>query len=117
MFGFGKPKQSPSEPSVARPTGAPGSPIIAALLMDAGDGLDLKKCAAAIERARPAGQSPTNLNRDSNQLSFNLGDDFIVIAPMPAPYPWSDLKGPCATSWMWPKGTSAMSVERHKTHV
>jgi hypothetical protein len=34
---------------------------------------------------------------------------------MPAPIPWSDLEGPCATSRLWP--TAAQELKEHKTHL
>lgn len=47
-----------------------------------------------------------------------LGDEIAVLAHMPAAYPWSDLEGPCATSRMWPAGTTATDTVRpHRTHV
>ena len=29
---------------------------------------------------------------------------------MPAPIPWSNLEGPCATAWWWPDATEKMKV-------
>jgi hypothetical protein len=39
----------------------------------------------------------------------------VAIAPMPAPYPWSDLEGPCNTSLLWPDAVTA--VRGHKGHI
>src|SRR5690348_12782452 len=30
------------------------------------------------------------------------GGGFLAMAMMPAPIPWRDLEGPCATAWHWP---------------
>jgi hypothetical protein len=50
-------------------------------------------------------------------LICQAGDDAVAVSLMPAPYPWTDLEGPCQTSWMWPKGTSATSVKTHQSHL
>jgi hypothetical protein len=50
---------------------------------------------------------------DSN-LVFSLADHMIAVALMPAPIPWPDLEGPCATAWWWPDATKRMQA--HKYH-
>lgn len=44
----------------------------------------------------------TRLDGDGDTLSFALGSLSIAVGRMPAPYPWSDLEGPCSTSVLWP---------------
>jgi len=47
-------------------------------------------------------------------LIMPLGDAIIAVALMPAPIPWSQLEGPCATAWWWPDAASAM--KDHSNH-
>ncbi len=34
-------------------------------------------------------------------ISFHIGESDVLLAQMPAPIPWSELEGPCATSFLW----------------
>ena len=58
--------------------------------------------------------APTELKLD-NGISFNVGEASVVAMKMPAPIPWSDLEGPCATSILWKNATE--EVQRHQFHV
>jgi hypothetical protein len=44
-----------------------------------------------------------------------VGDEFLALGLMPAPYP--DLEGPIATSWMWPRQPPIETVKRHRSHL
>lgn len=95
----------------------PGEPLIAAVLME-GESFPFDEFQAQAARSRVCGRKVTGLEiKDDAILSFSLGDELAALALMPAPYPWSDLEGPCATSWMWPEETSATDVKRHRTHL
>lgn len=48
-------------------------------------------------------------------LSFRVGTADVVIGLMPAPIPWSDLEGPCATSILWPN--AAATIREHTHHA
>ena len=48
-------------------------------------------------------------------ISFDLGEDHAAVALMPAPIPWSNLEGPCATAWWWPEATEKM--KNHTSHI
>jgi hypothetical protein len=48
-------------------------------------------------------------------FAFRIGQSDVIAGHMPAPIPWSDLEGPCATSWLWPDAASALKA--HKTHL
>lgn len=57
-----------------------------------------------------------NEQQNENEIiTFNINDITIAIANMPAPYPWSDLEGPCSTSYLWPKSTN--ELKEHKSHT
>ena len=38
----------------------------------------------------------------------------LIVSLMPAPIPWSELEGPCATAWWWPDAEQRM--REHKYH-
>jgi hypothetical protein len=50
---------------------------------------------------------------DGQTLSFNLGSATVAVGRMPAPYPWSDLEGPCSTSLFWPSATEQLKPLRY----
>lgn len=53
---------------------------------------------------------------DKNILSFGVGDQATVFLTLiPGPIPWSDLKGPCETSALWP--VAAKVLKPHKLHL
>ena len=51
--------------------------------------------------------------QDTN-LVFQFRDAQLAVSLMPAPIPWSELEGPCATAWWWPEATKRMKP--HKYH-
>jgi hypothetical protein len=59
--------------------------------------------------------SATDADERDNTLSFRIGTSGVILGRMPAPIPWSDLEGPCATSILWPNARDAL--KEHKTHV
>src|SRR5689334_17745182 len=58
----------------------------------------------------PVGES--DQKRDS--ISFRVGEADVVLGRMPAPIPWSELEGPCATSILWKNAQD--EVKQHKIH-
>ncbi len=59
--------------------------------------------------------SGTDSDEKDNTLSFRIGSADVIFGKMPAPFPWSDLEGPCVTSILWPDAADAL--KGHKTHV
>jgi len=53
--------------------------------------------------------------KKENTLAFDVGEASVILGLMPAPIPWSDLQGPCATSWLWPE--AAQVLRQHKSHL
>ncbi len=113
MFGFFKKKQAESSKSKL----GPGGPIIAALLLE-GDSFPVDAFLKQAAKTRMAGKTVSGVNRgDGVVFSFDVGDEFLALALMPAPYPAADLEGPIATSWMWPAQPPIANVKRHRTHL
>jgi hypothetical protein len=59
--------------------------------------------------------TPREASENDNTITCWLGDDMVAVSLMPAPIPWSDLEGPCATAWWWPEATDRM--RKHTSHV
>ena len=62
----------------------------------------------------PGVPAATKVEEEEDTLSLQLGDSLVVMAKMPAPFPWKDLEGPCATSILWKN--AAQEVKRHTIH-
>src|SRR5687767_13679688 len=63
----------------------------------------------------PALPPASDLKKQDNSLSFDVGDQMVIMGLMPAPIPWSDLEGPCATSWLWKD--AAKVLKGHTNHL
>ncbi len=48
-------------------------------------------------------------------LAFSFGGERAGVTLMPAPIPWSNLEGPCATAWWWPEAGERM--QGHNSHL
>ncbi len=70
---------------------------------------------AALAAHWPDLPAPTETAVEDTTISFHLGEVVVVLGVMPAPHPWSDLEGPCATSVLWPD--AADEVQAHQAHV
>jgi hypothetical protein len=57
----------------------------------------------------------TEVSEQGIALSLRIGAADVVIGKMPAPVPWSDLEGPCATSVLWPDAEAA--IRGHTNHA
>lgn len=52
---------------------------------------------------------------DPTTPSFELGKGQLILGSMPAPIPWTELEGPCATSILWKN--AAEDVKAHQAHI
>jgi hypothetical protein len=113
MFGFFKKRQADS----SKHTLGPGGPILSALLLE-GESFPVDAFLKQAAKTRIAGKTVSNIQHaDGGVFSFEVGDEFFALALMPAPYPASDLEGPIATSWMWPKRPPIENVKQHRSHL
>jgi hypothetical protein len=113
MFGFFKKKQANSSEDKL---GA-GGPVISALLLE-GESFPVDTFLKEVAKTRIAGKAASGIKRgDGGVFSFDIGDEFLALALMPAPYPANDLEGPIATSWMWPSHPPIENVKRHRSHL
>ena len=56
----------------------------------------------------------SGIEEKDDALSLQIGEASLIMAKMPAPIPWSDLEGPCATSILWKNAAS--EVKKHSIH-
>jgi hypothetical protein len=63
----------------------------------------------------PSLPDATSTEEKDGIFSFRLVGSDVFLAQMPAPIPWSDLEGPCATSILWPD--AAKQLREHKSHL
>lgn len=68
-----------------------------------------------LKKRWPDAPPPREVSSNKGILTFKLDDQLAAVALMPDPLPWSDLEGPCATAWYWPKAAEAMKA--HKAHL
>ena len=63
----------------------------------------------------PSLPAASGMEQKDGTLSFSVGRQTVILGLMPAPIPWTDLEGPCATSWLWPK--AAEELKKHRQHL
>ena len=56
----------------------------------------------------------TDTEEKDDSFAFRVGDADIILGKMPAPIPWSELEGPCATSVLWKNARD--EVKQHSIH-
>jgi hypothetical protein len=113
MFGFFKKKPADSS---KRKLGA-GRPIISDLLLE-GESFPVDAFLKQLAKTRIAGRAVSGIDRgDGAVFTFDVGDEWLALALMPAPYPATDIEGPIATSWMWPPQPPIAHVKRHRSHL
>lgn len=112
MFSLFKKKQAAPNDKLGR-----GAPVISAILLE-GDSFPVEAFLKQAAKIKMAGNAVSNIESgDGSVFSFEVGDEFLALALMPAPYPASDLEGPLATSWMWPSKPPIENVKQHRSHV
>jgi hypothetical protein len=62
----------------------------------------------------PDGPALTEGTAEDNTVAVHCDGYDIILGKMPAPIPWSDLEGPCATSILWKD--AATEVKKHTEH-
>lgn len=70
---------------------------------------------ASFRKRCPDGPPASDPSHKDNSIIFHLGDAVAAISLIPAPIPWPDLEGPCATAWWWPEATAQM--KKNNSHM
>src|SRR6516165_7944281 len=68
-----------------------------------------------LEKTWPDLPRANQTEEKDDTIAFSIGEQGVVLGLMPAPIPWSDLEGPCATSWLW-QGAAGV-LKQHTRHV
>ncbi len=68
----------------------------------------------AFRRRRDAEDAIGEASLEQDILIFDVGGAQATVAKMGVPIPWSDLEGPCQTSWWWE--TACEDLEAHPNH-
>lgn len=85
-----------------------------AMVMTTSDALiDVHALAADFRSRWPDQPPPTDVAADGATFSFRVGTHDVIAGAMPAPIPWSELEGPCATSLLWPSATNDVRAHTH----
>lgn len=86
------------------------------MVMLADDGIpDLVSLSNFLRENYPDLPEVSNAETGEGNFAFNVGEADVVLGKMSGPIPWSDLEGPCATSFLW--RNAANEVQGHKTHI
>ncbi|MBW3597142.1 MAG: DUF4261 domain-containing protein [Planctomycetes bacterium] len=88
---------------------------IAMVMLGPGAKLSAEAIQQDLKSTWPALPAIGNAEQEEVTLSFRVGEADLILGRMPAPIPWSDLEGPCATSWLWPD--AAEKLKQHAEHV
>lgn len=56
-----------------------------------------------------------NFSTNDSTIAFEIGSTQVVLGIMPAPFSWSDLEGPCATSILWKDAQD--TIKTHQAHI
>ncbi len=68
----------------------------------------------AYRQRRSAAEAIGEVSLEQDILIFDAGGVQATVAKMGVPIPWSDLEGPCQTSWWWK--TACQDLEAHPNH-
>lgn len=110
MFGLFKKKT----PARSEDKLGSGEPLIAALLLEEKT-FPFDAFMKKLAKTKVGGKTASSVERKDDIVSFNLGDEFVALALMPAPYP--EIEGPLETTWMWPPTPPREDVKQHESHL
>jgi hypothetical protein len=88
--------------------------MIAMVLVDGARPCSATAFAECFRARWPESPAPTELEGEDLTFSCGVGFDDVIVGRMPAPIPWADLEGPCATSVLWKD--AAVQVRAHTEH-
>jgi len=85
------------------------------MIMATGDeGLQVAEVQRQLTEHWPTLSAATEIEETDDIVSLQIGDAMIILGKMPAPIPWSQLEGPCATSILWRNASE--EVKQHTIH-
>jgi hypothetical protein len=69
----------------------------------------------SLRNALPPGSKIKVMDNDGGKFTFQVDDCVAMFGHIPRPIPWTDLRGPCAESYVWPD--AAREMKGHRTHL
>src|SRR5690348_15960692 len=102
MFGFFK--RMLGRGNLSAPAGEKASgPVIAFVTLPKRVPLNAEAVLAALRKTHGVDTGERTAGGDGDSAAVELpGGGILGLGMMPAPIPWTDLEGPCATAWHWP---------------
>jgi hypothetical protein len=92
-------------------------PILAFVALDSAQLLPAGAILAEFEKRCGECHQAEASARDATTITFDLDGCPAFVSLMPAPIPWSELEGPCATAWWWPEASERMRGHTHHAVV
>ena len=94
----------------------PEGPVGSVLLLER-ESFTIDSFLEQIAKTCVAGKPVSDIKRDKEgAFSFDVGDAFFACLHVEAQYP-DDLKGPIATTWLWPREPLIENVKRHRSFL
>jgi hypothetical protein len=94
----------------------PEGPVGSVLLLER-ESFTIDSFLEQIAKTCVAGKAVSDIKRDKEgAFSFDVGDAFFACLHVEAKYP-DDLKGPIATTWLWPREPLIENVKRHRSFL
>lgn len=84
--------------------------VIAMVALNAAEFPNMSDVLATLKERYPSGNVVHEEERDETAI-LTLDGNMTAVSLMPAPIPWPEIEGPCATAWWWPE-----AEERMKSH-
>ena len=89
------------------------SPLIAMVALHGAVLPDAEQLAAAFAESSEA--TLENVEAKESTITCDLNGAVAFVSLMPAPIPWPELEGPCATAWWWPE--AGENLKDHTDHL
>jgi hypothetical protein len=90
-------------------------PMMLSMVMLRGDAdLSAGEIASDLAAKWPDLPAVSEQDQGDGTVAFRVGESDVILGKMPAPIPWSDLEGPCATSILWRNASE--DIKAHTTH-
>ncbi len=90
-------------------------PVVAYIALNTPKIASLQTIQESLAAVLPETTPISDLKVDAQSISFTAGKHPCIAVLADFPIPWSDLEGPCATSWMWKE--AAQRMKAHKAQL
>lgn len=91
-----------------------GETLVAMVMLPSLEASPSEAIVEAYQQRRGAREEVGEVTLEQEILFFEAGGGRATVAKMGAPIPWSELEGPCQTSWWWE--TACQDLQAHPNH-